>query len=176
MPRVKKRKTCGSEFKGGFKSVSALTSDRLQRIAEQKGITVARLLTAWSEVVGGDIGAISRPVKVIWSRNPLEGGTLVLQIPGSCAQELAMRKEVIVERVNQAYGYNAIGKIRFEHTTFADLADDGDTGMPESMVVKAEAREESWQTVQNVEDEELREALFELGSYILSRETKEKED
>ncbi|MCY4541842.1 MAG: DUF721 domain-containing protein [Rhodobacteraceae bacterium] len=176
MPRDRKLKTFGSGFKGGFRSVSALTSDRLQRIAEQKGITLTRLLTAWPEVIGSDIGEISRPVKVSWPRNPLEGGTLVLRIPGSCAQELSMKREVIIERVNKAYGYNAIGRVRFEHTTFADLAADSDDHKPMCVEVKDGARDESWMAVQNVEDKELREALFELGSYILSREKEEKEN
>ncbi len=176
VPNTKNSTDFSGRSSGRFRAVSTLTRDRVRRIAEQRGITISRLLTEWADVVGKDIGAMSRPVQVSWARSPTMGGTLVLEVPGSRAQELSMKVELIIERVNRAYGYNAIGRVRLIHTTHAELAKNQTGSSTELVAILEDASQQSWDTVQSIENKELREALFDLGTYVFSRGDEEEKE
>lgn len=99
----------------GFRQASSLLASQIRHAAEGRGFAVARLLTHWAEVVGADVAARARPVKIGHSRGGM-GATLTLLTTGPYAPLLEMQLPVIRDRVNACYGYNAIGRIVLTQT------------------------------------------------------------
>lgn len=107
--------------KRGFETAGALLSGALKAPAEKRGFADAKLLTHWVEIVGEDIAAIARPVKITWGRG--FGGTLVLLTTGANAPVLEMQKERILEQVNATYGYRAVAHVHITQTAPTGFAE-----------------------------------------------------
>ncbi|WP_158965671.1 DUF721 domain-containing protein [Chachezhania sediminis] len=159
----------------GFKRTDALLGDRIRKAGETRGFAVSRVLTHWEEIAGPDIARIARPVDVKYGRDAF-GATLTVLTTGSMAPIMEMQKDRLRERVNAAYGYNAISKVRITQTAptgFADGqtpftgpgADGPDTPAPE-------VERKAAQVTAQVRDEGLRAALERLGQGVLSKSEK----
>lgn len=153
----------------GFERAASLVSSRVRTAGESRGFAVSRLLTHWSEVVGEDIAAVSRPVEISYGRG--FGATLTLLTTGAAAPMLDMQKPQIVEKVNACYGYSAIRRVRIVQTsatgfedgraTFRHAAQAEDALRPPTAEVR--------QATGGIGDESLRAALERLGTNVLSR-------
>ncbi|QOL81775.1 DUF721 domain-containing protein [Pseudooceanicola spongiae] len=106
----------------GFARTYGLLESRIRKAGETRGFAISRLLTHWEEIAGADIAAIARPVEVKYPRGNL-GGTLVLLTTGAHAPVLEMQKEILRERVNGVYGYNAIARVRITQTASTGFAE-----------------------------------------------------
>lgn len=69
----------------GFEAAASLVANRVRSVGESRGFAVARLLTHWQEVVGPELAAHTRPVKI--SHGKGFGATLVLLVPGARAAD-----------------------------------------------------------------------------------------
>ena len=157
----------------GFKRTSALLQDRIRGASESRGFAVSRILTHWSEIVGGDIAAIARPVNVTYGRQGL-GATLTVLTTGAQAPMLEMQKEKLRERVNAVYGYNAISRLRITQTAptgfvegqakFEYRSKDAEKPPPDPATRQAAA-----QLAAPVADTSLCDALEALGQNVLSK-------
>lgn len=100
----------GAGYTKGSKRNSSLLQTQIRKTSETRGFAQSRLLTRWTEIVGGDIAAISRLVEVKYSRGGF-GATLTLLTTGANAPMLEMQKEKMREKMNAVYGYNAILRV-----------------------------------------------------------------
>lgn len=98
----------------GFEQAASLVAPRIQAVGERRGFAVARLLTHWPEIVGPEIAAQARPVRI--SHGKGFGATLTLLVAGPQAPLVAMRLEQIRERVNACYGFNAVARVTLTQT------------------------------------------------------------
>lgn len=156
----------------GFKRTSTLLSGQVRKAGESRGFAVSRLLTHWDEIAGPQIAAIARPVNVSYGKGGL-GATLTVLTTGPQAPMLEMEKDRLRERVNSAYGYNAISRIRITQTAAAGFAEAQAhfQGQKQAGTVAenpAQA-ERAGQMARPVADDGLREALERLGRNVLSR-------
>ena len=157
----------------GFKRSATLIGQQVRRASESRGFAVSRVLTHWAEIAGQQIAAIARPVEVSYGRQGF-GATLTVLTTGPQAPMLEMQKEALRDRVNAAYGYNAIARIRITQTAPAGFAEgqvsfDGPkkpTTRPGPSPADARAAAEITAPVQ---DEGLRDALEALGRNVLSK-------
>ena len=157
----------------GFKRTSVLLSDRIRTASESRGFAVSRLLTHWPEVAGEDIAEIARPVNVSYGRGGF-GATLTVLTTGAQAPMLEMQKEKLREKVNAAYGYNAIARVRITQsaaTGFAEGQVQFETrpkpkpkASPDAAILK---RAED--AARSVENENLRSALEVLAKNVLTK-------
>ncbi|MFY9244396.1 DUF721 domain-containing protein [Roseicyclus sp.] len=156
--------------KRGFETAGALLSATLKAPAEQRGFGEAKLLTHWPEIVGSEIAAIARPVRISWSRG--FGGTLVLLTTGGHAPVLEMQKERILAQVNATYGYRAIAHVHITQTAPTGFAD-GQVAFrpappkappPPDPVTLSRAMA----TVDQVADDGLKQALARLARNVLT--------
>lgn len=106
----------------GFKRTSVLLSDQIRKAGEGRGFAVSRVLTHWADIVGQDFAAKARPVDVSYGRGGL-GATLTLLISPAHGPELEMSRERIRAKVNSAYGYNAIARLKFTQTSATGFAE-----------------------------------------------------
>jgi|SRR5579871_6223907 len=87
----------------------------------KQGFASVELVTRWPEIVGGEIAAHSQPEKILWPRGPQGGeapqpGTLLLQVEGPTAIEIQHLSGLILQRVNQFFGWQAVGSLRLRQT------------------------------------------------------------
>ena len=157
----------------GFRHTAAVLSDQIRRAGESRGFAVARVLTHWDEIAGPEIAAVARPVKVSYGRGGL-GATLTILTTGAQAPLLEMQRDRIRERVNAAYGYNAISRVRITQTAPAGFAEAqaafahapaaAPAAAPDPAILQRAA-----QAADGVEDADLRAALERLGRNVLSK-------
>lgn len=98
----------------GFEAAASLLANRIRSVGETRGFAVARLLTHWQEVVGPELAAQTRPVKI--SHGKGFGATLTLLVPGARAPQINMQLEQIRQKVNACYGFNAVARITLTQT------------------------------------------------------------
>ncbi len=155
----------------GWETASTLLAERIRKAGETRGFAVTKLLTHWDQIVGPDLAAQTRPVKMGYARDGL-GATLTVIAQGAVAPLVEMQKTRIRDRVNACYGYAAVTRIAITQTGAAGFAE-GQTPFSPAPPAKpqpdpaatAAAREQAG----DVHDEGLRQALERLGSNILSR-------
>ncbi len=161
---------------GGFKRTSELLKRRISQASEGRGFSETRLLTHWSSFVGNGLAEKTQPVKISFSSGGL-GATLTILTTGPHALEVEMMKTQIKEKVNAAYGYNAVTRINitqtaetgFEFTKLSESNKDQDWN-PNSSVVRKKAK--TSQHVEGVQDKDLREALADLEEKVLTKSIK----
>lgn len=157
----------------GFKRSGALVGSQIRKVSESRGFAVSRVVTHWPEIAGSDIADICRPVKVSYTRQGF-GATLTVLTTGAQAPMLEMQKEKLRERVNTAYGYNAISRIQITQTAPTGFAEgqavfehrpkEPERPAPSEVAVAAAAK-----LAKPVGDADLRTALEKLGQNVLSK-------
>lgn len=157
----------------GFKRTSALLTDRIRQASESRGFAVSRLLTHWEEIVGSEIAAAARPVKVGYGQRGF-GATLTLLTTGPQAPLIEMQKETLREKVNAVYGYNAISRVHVTQTAPVGFAE-GQVAFrgrdkPKAQTADPETEAEARAAAAPVADTGLRAALERLGRNVLSKQ------
>jgi hypothetical protein len=173
MPTPPDASTSAPRRRKGWEAASALLSDRIRKAGESRGFAVARLLTHWDQIVGSDLSAQTRPVRVGYTRDGF-GATLTVLVQGAVAPLVEMQKARIRDRVNACYGYNAVTRIALTQTGAAGFAEPQAAFAPAppapdpaaDPAVLAAARDRA----NGVQDAALRQALERLGTHILSRD------
>ncbi|MDE4097951.1 MULTISPECIES: DUF721 domain-containing protein [Rhodobacterales] len=158
----------------GFARTSKLLNDQIRKAGESRGFAVSRLLTHWEEIVGADLAAMARPVKVGYGRSSF-GATLTVLTTGANAPMLEMQKERLREKVNAVYGYNAISKVLITQTApigFSDGQVSFKYAPKENTPLQPDpqAVSEAAAAAEGVGNEELRAALERLGRNVLTKQ------
>lgn len=156
----------------GFRRSASLLQAQIRKASETRGFAVSRVLTHWAEIAGEEIAAIARPVEVSYGRQGL-GATLTVLTTGAQAPMLEMQKDSLRQRVNAAYGYNAIARIRITQTAPTGFAD-GQASFappprPAPQAPDPDAEKQAGALTAPVADDGLRAALEALGRNVLSR-------
>ncbi|MGO4851950.1 DUF721 domain-containing protein [Phaeovulum sp. W22_SRMD_FR3] len=159
----------------GFEPAAGLMRERIRTAGEARGFAVARLLTHWAEVVGEEIAARARPVKVGYGKGAM-GATLTLLTTGAAAPMLQMQLPAIRDKVNACYGYNAISKVILTQTAPTGFAEGQAQFAPAPKAVKPppdpEICREAQATAAPVGDSDLRAALELLAQNVLTKEAR----
>ena len=156
----------------GFKRTATLLGDRIRKAGESRGFAVSRVLTHWAEIVGQDLADACRPVEVSYGRGGF-GATLSVLTTGAQAPMLEMQKEKMRERINAAYGYNAISRVRITQTARTGFAEGQATFLHQPEPPKKPApdpaiRKQARAAATEISDNDLRQALERLGQNVLS--------
>jgi hypothetical protein len=130
----------------------------------KQGFASVELVTRWPEIVGTEIAAHSQPEKIQWPRSPQargapEPGTLMLRVEGPAALEIQHLSDVILERVNQFFGWQAVGGVRLRQAPLSRRAVPKALRLPDpATLAHFEAN------LPEIRDEKLRQALARLGA------------
>src|SRR5206468_3435933 len=119
----------------------------------------------WADIAGPEIAAHAEPVKLQWQRaadgEPTEPATLVLRVEGPAAIEIQHLSNVILERVNRFFGWQAVGRLALRQ---APLTRRAPPPAPPQADPEEAARVAA--TLTEVADEDLRMALARLGAAV----------
>lgn len=151
----------------GFRKTSGLVEQRIRAAGESRGFAVTRLITGWSSVVGSDIAAVCEPVKVSYAKGGL-GGTLTVLTTGAQAPMLEMQTELIRQKVNACYGYNAIARVRLTQTAPSGFGSSREK-QSNAPVVSDASVEKARVATADIKDQTLREVLESFGANVISQ-------
>lgn len=147
------------------KPLSLLLNDVFADAYAKQGFAARELVTRWAEIAGPEIAAHSEPLKMQWPRRvegrPPESATLVLRVEGPMALEIQHSSDVILQRVNRFFGWSAVGKLAFRQAPLSRRPRPRREPAPDPKAVAKVA-----ETLDQIEDEELRAALARLGAAI----------
>lgn len=101
--------------RGGLRPLGDSLSRLMKPLLRGRPLAEAQLLLEWPAIVGEELAALARPLKVRFDR-PAErlGGVLELACDGGAALELQHRAPQILERVNAWLGYPAVERLRLK--------------------------------------------------------------
>lgn len=147
--------------------VERLTKSMLGR----QGFAHGTIITKWPDIAGKEMARHTLPEKIVFSRDGVTGGILHLRCDsGAYATEVQHLELQILERINTFFGYKAVVQLRLVQAPLPKTKRDKPVKAPRSLS-PAEANDLA-ETVANVDDDELREALERLGQSIIGRENK----
>lgn len=139
-------------------------------ICQQNGFIQARILLEWEYIVTSQFAQFCTPLKVTFPFKQRHNGNLLLQATSSMATELSYLEPLILSRINQYFGYQAISKIRLLQgpiTRKANPQKQAPKPLPQAVLSHLECN------VQSIEDERLRTALLSLGMGIEQEKNKQ---
>jgi hypothetical protein len=144
--------------------LSELLAATLSDVLKAQGFASTEIISRWHDIVGPEIAAHSEPLKINWPRAPAnekpEPATLVLRVEGPAALEIQHLSDVILDRVNRFFGWQAIGRITIRQAPLRRQ----EPSQPHKIDEVAAARIAD--TLPDVKDDNLRQALGRLGSAI----------
>ena len=160
----------------GFERTSSLLGERIRKASERRGFAETRLLTHWTEIVGAEIAAVTRPLSVGFAKGGF-GATLTVLCPGAQAPLLQMQEPRLREKINAVYGYAAITRIRFTQTAPTGFAEGHAVFAPAPNAAAPAAPDpalcrQADAIAGEVADDGLRRALAALGAQVLARSQK----
>jgi hypothetical protein len=118
----------------------------------------------WPEIVGAEIAAHSEPEKIRWPRQVAndapEPATLMLRVEGPAAIEIQHLSNVILERVNRFFGWQAVAQIALRQAPLTRRK----AAIPPPADPEAASRIAG--TLGEIADDGLRDALARLGAAV----------
>ena len=155
----------GGRRSAGFAKAFAACESLVRDVGAGRGFAEQRLLTRWTDVVGAEIAALCRPLKLSYpKRSAGGGGTLVLGVDGPAAVEVTHRAREIVDRVNRVYGYKAVEKLQVQ-VDCVGVSGEAERQSPELPDTPLASSAE----ITAVQDKALRDALSRLENNIRRR-------
>ena len=101
----------------GFTRAADAAAALVESGGAARGFAEQRVLTGWADIVGSDLAALCRPLKMTYrGREPGLGATLVVLVEGALAPEVAHDAERIIERVNRSCGHRAVARLKIVQT------------------------------------------------------------
>ncbi len=130
--------------------------------AKHRGLAEARLLTDWATVIGPDIAKQCQPIKLT------RDGLLHMHVAGSAALELQHSELQVVERINTFFGRPTVVRLRLHQAPprRRSLAKRPPPPLP---ALSDQEKQSIAASVEEVTDDNLRQALTSLGSTLRQR-------
>ncbi|MFK7942803.1 MAG: DUF721 domain-containing protein [Paracoccaceae bacterium] len=160
----------GSRRGKGFQSASGASRGLVRTLASKKGFAEADVLLRWAEIVGEAHLGLCQPQTVRFSQDRSVGATLVVECTSAHAPEVEHLSPVLIDRVNQFYGYRAIGRIKVMQTAglrgFAEaqMTFEGADAAPTSTHETRAA-----DLAKDIQNPGLRAALARMGAHVLAQ-------
>ncbi|WP_439273387.1 DUF721 domain-containing protein [Pseudochrobactrum sp. HB0163] len=160
----------------GFKPLADTAGHVLDPVLRKRAGINLSLIQAWEDVVGTQIGSVSRPLRILWPRrahedDPFQPATLVIGCEGMAAMRIQHSTGEIIARINAFLGFAAIARIRIEQKSVSPIAQKKQKKL---MPVGAPAEKKLLQATSGIEDEALRRSLMRLGRNILAEKAAKK--
>jgi hypothetical protein len=93
-----------------MRRLSTMIEPMVAPSANERGFAISRLISHWHDIVG-DTAAWCRPTDIHFPRGSRNNGTLKLQIASGRGPQAQAMSAQIIDQVNAAFGYQAVGRI-----------------------------------------------------------------
>lgn len=142
----------------------------LSPFVKSQGFCEARIVLDWHQIVGSFLAHQASPQKISFPTGERKNGTLFIEVTSAIAPEISHMLPQIIERINGYFGYKAVQKIVLKHGNLllSHLPKTKESQKPFSIIQKEGNEDSLKKLVQEIEDENLKNALINLGKFILS--------
>ncbi|RCK99994.1 MAG: hypothetical protein JSC189_001344 [Candidatus Tokpelaia sp. JSC189] len=152
----------------GFFPLSEMISKIVDPILRRRAGFNIQLLENWSEIVGADVAEATRPLKIIWPHRMtaddiFEPAILVIACEGFSAIRLQHESSEVIQRINTFFGFAAIARLKIKQEPVRSAKQFS----KQPLILDEKQKKCLEQLVADIQDEELRLALFNLGKGIL---------
>lgn len=146
------------------KPLADLIGAALRSAFARQGFAAVDVITHWEDIVGAELAGRTEPVRLVWPRrdDPDSTGILTVRVEGAYALELQHLTPIVIERVNQYFGWRCVGRIAIRQGPVLRRARAPD--MP--LEPAPEALAEIEQGLGLIEDPGLKSALARLGALV----------
>ena len=93
-----------------MRRLSTMIEPMVAPSANERGFAISRLISHWHDIVG-DTAAWCRPAGIHFPHGSSNNGTLKLQITSGRGPQAQAMSAQIIDQVNAAFGYQAVGRI-----------------------------------------------------------------
>lgn len=164
-----------SERKGGrrpsVRPLADLVAGLVDPILAKKAGISSALVSAWPEIAGEKLAAVTRPEKLLWAPrrsdlDPFEPATLVIACEGASALRLQHESSELLQRIDIFFGYHAVGKLKIVQRAAPPPEP---SRKPKLGALAPGDREAIGQATARIEDEKLKAALERYGETVLGR-------
>src|SRR5262245_44089797 len=131
-----------------------------RRTLGRHGLAEGALIADWASIVGAVIAERSLPLRLSFTGGERREGTLHVRVSGALALELQHLEPQILERINGFFGYRAVGRLKIHQGPVP--VERRVRREPQAPLAPA-VETEIGSLVAAVEDDQLRQALLELG-------------
>lgn len=148
--------------------IAEALSGALDPVLKKRGFASRDILTHWAAMAPVPYNSVAMPDKLSWPRGErsAEGATLYLRCVPGHALAIAHEGASIAAAVNRYFGYVLVGQVRLSAEPFTPGSADkvkGPSQPSQSIRAKVGA------SVEQIDDEGLREALRDLGHALSSK-------
>ena len=145
--------------------LSDLVARSLGDVFAKQGFASAELVTHWPDIVGKEVAALAEPLKMQWPRtiagDAPEPATLVLRVEGPAAIEVQHLSGIIIDKVNQFFGWRAVCRIALRQAPLARPTRASARKPLDHQLAAEEAGK-----LADIDDVELRDALGRLAAAV----------
>jgi len=146
-----------------MRRLSTMIEPMVAPSANERGFAISRLISHWHDIVG-DTAAWCRPADIHFPRGSRNNGTLKLQIASGRGPQAQAMSAQIIDQVNAAFGYQAVGRI----TLVQNLPPSTPKTPPKKPATISDAPD-IWtldEKLKHIKSPELRSALRRLGGPV----------
>jgi len=103
------------ERTGGFRALAETVAGLTRPMLGKRGFASGAIISGWKAIVGERLAAHVVPERITYPRGRHDGGTLQLRLAtGALATELQHLEPRIIERINTAFGFAAVARLKLE--------------------------------------------------------------
>jgi len=160
MPRVK-----AGERIAATRRVGAILPPAAKKAFRQKGFAEGAVIRHWREIAGDKLARATLPLRLFYPRGKkAEGATLYILAEAGAALEVQHQIPLLIEKLNLFYGYPAVAKVAIRQGA---LPSPKKVGKNEPPAVDEKTRAQLDRLTGKTKDPELKNALDQLGMYVL---------
>lgn len=150
----------------GPKAIGSFVGKSARAALVRRGFAHADILSKWANIVGPNLYKVSSPERLSFSHHNNRDATLKVRVSPGHAPEFQHFEPLIIERINGFFGYSAVGRLQIIQAPVKRPKIAQKISIPEPSAEQAE-----WlsATLENVEDDALKEKLFALGRAIVGK-------
>lgn len=152
---------------GGPKALAQALPAITKRILGKRGLAEGSLISDWSSIVGEQVASRCIPKQLAFKRSSeRREGTLTLRVESGFATELVYLEQQLLERINAHFGYRAVAKLKLIQ---GPVIDPNQRRRKALKTLSGKEKSALDAKVADVEDEDLRKALSDLGAAVFGK-------
>lgn len=151
-------------------SLSELAGGLNARVFRRYGFAKREIISRWADIVGPVLGRMSQPERLVFPQAEQGAGSLYIRVEGSFAPELHHLEDMIIERINEYYGFKAVERLVIRHGPVQKgplLKARPAPNITDSQKSDLEKR------LSGVQDHKLQGVLYRLGAEVMAEKTTE---
>jgi len=160
----------------GLSSISNSILPFAKQILGKKGFVEIDILTNWETIIGKELSAYTLPQRIDFKKDQRNNGILHLEVPaGAFAVEVKHKENLILERINAYFGYNAVSSLKIIQNNSLSIADTKTPAKQNKSLVSPEEENYIKSLGEDIENPRLKEILTKLGLNIKATQPKKEE-